>query len=69
LKNTKDGFKVRVHEDVLNIPYSWKGSKVVFVNSMSDLFHPENPLEFIQKVFDVMNNTPQHTYQVLTKKI
>jgi protein gp37 len=64
----KDGFKVRVHEDALNIPYSWKGSKVVFVNSMSDLFHPEVPLEFIQKVFGIMNNTPQHTYQVLTKR-
>jgi protein gp37 len=64
----KDGFKVRVHEDALNIPYSWKGSKVVFVNSMSDLFHPEVPFEFIQKVFHVMNNTLQHTYQVLTKR-
>jgi protein gp37 len=64
----KDGFKVRVHEDALNIPYTWKGSKVVFVNSMSDLFHPEVPFEFIQKVFKVMNNTPQHTYQVLTKR-
>jgi protein gp37 len=47
---------------------SWKGSKVVFVNSMSDLFHPEVPLEFIQQVFQVMNNTPRHTYQVLTKR-
>src|SRR5664279_1491905 len=64
----KDGFKVRVHEESLKIPYSWKGSKVVFVNSMSDLFHPEIPVEFIQKVFEVMNNTPQHTYQVLTKR-
>src|SRR5215212_202421 len=42
--------------------------KVGFVNSMSDLFHPEVPLEFIQKVFAVMNDTPQHTYQVLTKR-
>ncbi len=64
----KDGFKVRVHEDALNIPYTWKKPKVVFVNSMSDLFHPEVPFEFIQKVFQVMNNTPQHTYQVLTKR-
>jgi len=65
----KDGFnKVRTHEDALSIPYLWKGSKVVFVNSMSDLFHPEVPVEFIQKVFEVMNNTPQHTYQVLTKR-
>lgn len=68
IEKYKDGFKVRVHEDALHIPYSWKGSKIVFVNSMSDLFHPEVPLEFIRKVFEVMNNTPQHTYQVLTKR-
>ena len=68
IEKYKDGFKVRVHEDALNIPSSWKGSKVVFVNSMSDLFHLEVSLEFIQRVFDVMNDTPQHTYQVLTKR-
>lgn len=64
----KDGFKVKVHEDALDIPYTWKKPKVVFVNSMSDLFHPDVPDEFIHKVFAVMNNTPQHTYQVLTKR-
>ncbi len=64
----KDGFAVRTHEDSLATPYSWKKSKVVFVNSMSDLFHPEVPLDFIMKVFAVMNDTPQHTYQVLTKR-
>ena len=64
----KDGFAVRTHEDSLNTPYEWKKSKVVFVNSMSDLFHPDVPFEFIQKVFAVMNDTPQHTYQVLTKR-
>ncbi|MBS1915875.1 MAG: phage Gp37/Gp68 family protein [Bacteroidetes bacterium] len=68
IEKYKDGFEVRVHEDALQIPYSWKGNKIVFVNSMSDLFHPEVPLEFIQKVFSVMNDTPQHTYQVLTKR-
>ena len=68
IEKYKDGFKVRVHESALNIPYSWKGSKVVFVNSMSDLFHPEVSLAFIEKVFKVMNDTPQHTYQVLTKR-
>ncbi len=68
IEKYKDGFKVRVHEDALDVPYSWKSSKVVFVNSMSDLFLPEVPLEFIQKVFELMNNTPQHTYQVLTKR-
>ncbi len=64
----KDGFALRTHESALYIPYTWKNSKVVFVNSMSDLFHPEVPFDFIQKVFEVMNNTPQHTYQVLTKR-
>jgi protein gp37 len=64
----KDGFKVRTHESALNVPFNWKGSKIVFVNSMSDLFHPEVPFEFIHKVFSVMNATPQHTYQVLTKR-
>jgi protein gp37 len=64
----KDGFKIRTHSDALNIPFTWKKSKVVFVNSMSDLFHPEVPVEFIQAVFLVMNQTPQHTYQVLTKR-
>jgi len=68
IEKYKDGFAVRTHEDALQIPYSWKGSKIVFVNSMSDLFHPEIPFEFIEKVFEVMNNTPQHTYQVLTKR-
>lgn len=68
LEKYKDGFKVRIHEDALDVPFTWKRSKVVFVNSMSDLFHPEVPLEFIKKVFSVMNNTPQHTYQVLTKR-
>lgn len=65
----KDGFRiVRTHPDTLNIPFTWKKSKIVFVNSMSDLFHPEVPIEFIEAVFAVMNNTPQHIYQVLTKR-
>lgn len=64
----KDGFKLRLHPDALKIPYTWKSSKVVFVNSMSDLFHKDVPLEFIQKVFAVMNDNPQHVFQVLTKR-
>ena len=64
----KDGFKLRMHEDALNIPYTWKKQKIVFVNSMSDLFHKDVPLEFIQKVFKVMNENGQHTFQVLTKR-
>lgn len=64
----KNNFEVRTHEEALNIPYTWKNSKVVFVNSMSDLFHKEIPLAFIQKVFKVMNENPQHVFQVLTKR-
>ena len=64
----KNGFEIAVHKDALNAPYSWKGSKLVFVNSMSDLFHPKIPLDFIQRVFDVMNNNPQHIFQILTKR-
>lgn len=64
----KDGFRLRVHEDALLTPFSWKSPKVVFVNSMSDLFHKDVPLSFIQKVFKTMNECPQHTFQVLTKR-
>jgi protein gp37 len=62
------GFKIRTHEHELKTPYKWKKSKVVFVNSMSDLFHKDVPIEFIQKVFRVMKNNPQHVFQVLTKR-
>ena len=62
------GFAVTVHPKSLAEPYRWSGSKVVFVNSMSDLFHARVPLDFIRQVFDVIRDTPQHTYQVLTKR-
>jgi protein gp37 len=64
----QDSFNLRLHPDALKIPYSWKSSKVVFVNSMSDLFHRDVPLSFIKQVFEVMNDNPQHVFQVLTKR-
>jgi protein gp37 len=64
----KDNFEVRIHPSELQIPYKWKKPRVVFVNSMSDLFHKDVPLEFIKQVFKVMNENPQHTFQVLTKR-
>jgi protein gp37 len=64
----KNGFKLTVHQEELVKPYTWKKPCIVFVNSMSDLFHPDVPLTFIKKVFKTMNETPQHTYQVLTKR-
>lgn len=59
---------VKCHDDALLIPLKWKKPRKVFVNSMSDLFHKDVPFEFIDKVFAVMALTPQHTYQVLTKR-
>jgi protein gp37 len=64
----KDNFEVRTHESALAVPYTWKHGKIVFVNSMSDLFHKDVPLEFIKKVFKVMNENHQHVFQVLTKR-
>ena len=65
----KLGFDVFAeHEDALQDPFKWKKPRTVFVNSMSDLFHKDVTLEFLQKIFKIMNDTPQHTYQVLTKR-
>ncbi|MGH3679735.1 MAG: DUF5131 family protein [Natronosporangium sp.] len=62
------GFGVAVHEDALALPYRWRQPRVVFVNSMSDLFHAKVPTAFVRRVFEVMHATPQHTYQILTKR-
>lgn len=62
------GFKLTIHPDVLDLPRSWRQPRVVFVDSMSDLFHPDVPTAFIRQVFDVIKDTPQHTYQILTKR-
>lgn len=64
----KDVFNLRLHPNTLAIPYSWRKPRIVFVNSMSDLFHERVPLAYIQQVFEVMNNCPQHQFQVLTKR-
>jgi protein gp37 len=62
------GFALQLHDDALEIPLTWRDPRVIFVNSMSDLFHKDVPIAFIRSVFDVMERTPQHTYQVLTKR-
>jgi len=66
--NYANGFKLTTHEHVLEKPLEWKTPQVIFVNSMSDLFHKDVPLEFIQRVFDVMNRAHWHQFQVLTKR-
>ena len=60
--------KVYLDHASLSIPRRWSAGRMIFVNSMSDLFHENVPLEFINSVFEVMRQTPQHTYQVLTKR-
>lgn len=62
------GFGLTVHPDALSIPLGWVKPRRIFVNSMSDLFHARVPREFVARVFAVMAATPQHTYQVLTKR-
>lgn len=64
----KDGFKLRIHEDLVLLPHRWQKPRRVFVNSMSDLFHPDVPLAFLQRIFETMNACPQHQFQVLTKR-
>jgi protein gp37 len=64
----KDGFKVTLHPDVLEEPLKRKKQSIIFVNSMSDLFHDGVPVEYIKRVFAVMQSAEQHIFQILTKR-
>jgi protein gp37 len=64
----RNGFTVTLHEELLRLPEQWREPKRIFVNSMSDLFHEDVPLPFIQRVFQTMATCTQHTFQVLTKR-
>lgn len=64
----RDAFKLTLQPDALDAPLRWKTPRVIFVNSMSDLFHKDVPFEYIQKCFAVMQEASQHTFQVLTKR-
>lgn len=66
--NYRDGFKLRLQPQALELPLSWKKPQTIFVNSMSDLFHKDIPLEYIQKVFSTMERADWHKFQVLTKR-
>src|SRR3990172_7888541 len=59
---------VQMHEDRLEQPLHWKKPRMIFVNSMSDLFHEDVPVEFIAKVFNTMYRNQRHIYQILTKR-
>jgi len=64
----RNGFALTLHEDLIELPKRWREPRLIFVNSMSDLFHEQVPLEFIQRVFATMRACPQHTFQILTKR-
>lgn len=66
--NYRNGFTLTLHEHVLEYPLRWKKPQMIFVNSMSDLFHEDVPLDFILRVFDVMRRSYWHIFQVLTKR-
>jgi len=66
--NYLHGFRLSMHDKSLNLPLKWKSPQIIFVNSMSDLFHKDVSVRFIRKVFRVMNDSPRHRYQVLTKR-
>ena len=63
-----DGFKPTLHDDLVDAPRKWKRPRLIFVNSMSDLFQEEVPDAFIRRVFETMHDCPQHTFQILTKR-
>lgn len=63
-----NGFDLTVRERALELPLHWRTPRLVFVNSMSDLFHRDVPERYIARVFDVMHRAPQHTFQILTKR-
>ena len=66
--NYKKGFKLTLQPQMLELPLGWRKPQTIFVNSMSDLFHKDVPLDFIQRVFDVMKRAHWHRFQVLTKR-
>jgi protein gp37 len=64
----RDGFKLTLQEDLVDLPRRWRLPRKIFVNSMSDLFHEDVPADYIARVFRTMAECPQHTFQVLTKR-
>jgi protein gp37 len=68
VKKYANGFKVTTHPEALEAPLLWKRPRVIFVNSMGDLFHEDVPFQFIEEVFGVMNRASHHVFQVLTKR-
>jgi protein gp37 len=66
--NYANGFELTIHEQALRLPLQWKKPQIIFVNSMSDLFHKDVPVEFILRVFEIMQRASWHQFQILTKR-
>ena len=64
----QNAFEVTIHEDLIDAPLSWRKPQMIFVNSMSDLFHEKIPTDIIKRIFDTMNRANWHTFQILTKR-
>ncbi len=64
----RNGFKVTLHPEVLETPLKLKKPQIIFVNSMSDLFHEQVPIEYVRQIFDIMTRADQHIFQILTKR-
>jgi protein gp37 len=67
-RNYANGFRVTLHDHILELPLRWKQPRAIFVNSMSDLFHKDVPFDFISQIFDVMHRASHHRFQILTKR-
>lgn len=67
-RNYRNGFRLTLQPDMLRLPLAWKKPRTIFVNSMSDLFHEDVPVEYIEQVFDVMRRAHWHSFQILTKR-
>lgn len=68
LEKYKNGFQITLHENELTQPLKWKGAHNIFVCSMSDIFHEDVPFSFVDKIVEIITKTPQHRYQILTKR-
>jgi protein gp37 len=68
VENYRNGFGLTLQPQMLNLPLHWNKPRTIFVNSMSDLFHKDIPLEYIKRVFDIMGRAHWHRFQILTKR-
>jgi len=64
----RNKFEVTLQEDIVGLPLRWKKPRIIFVNSMSDLFHKQVPIQYIERVFDTMGKADHHVFQILTKR-